>query len=57
VCWLFPGKTVRVDALCLDCGDPVAVEVRDGVLISPEPRAAVGYSPVELATQMDWAMK
>ena len=21
--WLFPGETVRVDAPCLDCGDPV----------------------------------
>ena len=57
MCWLFPGKTVCIDALCLDCGDPVAVEVRDGVLVSSEPGTAVGYSPVELATQMDWAMK
>ena len=25
--WLFPGQTVRVDAPCLDCGDPVTVEM------------------------------
>jgi hypothetical protein len=30
VTWLFPGETVRVDAPCLDCGDPVSVEMRDG---------------------------
>jgi len=29
VTWLFPGETVRVDAPCLDCGDPVTVEMRD----------------------------
>ena len=23
VTWLFPGETVRVDAPCLDCGDPM----------------------------------
>ena len=30
VTWLFPGQTVRVDAACLDCGDPVTLEMRDG---------------------------
>jgi hypothetical protein len=44
VCWLFPGKVVRVDAPCLCCGDPVAVEVRNGELLLVEPAETVGYS-------------
>src|SRR3990170_6652952 len=27
--WMFPGRTVRIDAPCLHCGDDVAVEMRD----------------------------
>ena len=58
MCWLFPGRTVRIDAPCLDCGDPLAVEVRDGGLVSSAPDTAVGYSAVELGTGMgDKAMK
>jgi hypothetical protein len=33
VTWLFPGETVRVDTPCLDCGDPVSVEMRDGRIV------------------------
>jgi hypothetical protein len=33
VTWLFPGQTVRADALCLDCGDPVTVEMQDGRIV------------------------
>src|SRR4029453_14227503 len=43
--WLFPGQTVRVDAPCLDCGDLVTVEMRDGqihVAGSAGPRRAPG---------------
>ena len=35
--WLFPGQTVRVDAPCLDCGDPVTVEMRDGRITWVDP--------------------
>jgi hypothetical protein len=28
--WLFPGRTVRIEASCLDCGDTMLVEMRDG---------------------------
>ena len=43
MCWLFPGRTVRIDATCLDCGDPLAVEMRDGELTRVEPPSVVGH--------------
>jgi len=43
VTWLFPGETVRVEAPCLDCGDPVTVEMRDGQLLWVDPPDAVGH--------------
>ncbi len=42
--WLFPGKTVRVDAPCLDCGEPIAIEMRDDQLLSAQPEGIVGYA-------------
>jgi hypothetical protein len=41
--WLFPGRTVRIDAACPHCGDPLRVEVRDGVLVAGEPEGIVCY--------------
>ena len=43
VTWLFPGATVRIEAPCLDCGEPVVVEMRDGRLLGVEPRGTVGH--------------
>jgi hypothetical protein len=43
VTWLFPGQTVRVDAPCLDCGDPMAIEMRDGQLVRVDPPGIVGH--------------
>lgn len=42
--WLFPGKTVRVDASCLDCNEPLVVEMRDEAILNVEPPDMVGYS-------------
>jgi Alkylmercury lyase len=42
--WLFPGKTVRVDAPCLDCGASLAVELRDEEILAVDPPTVVGYS-------------
>ena len=39
--WLFPGKLVRIDSLCPDCGEPIVVEMRDGDVVSCEPEEAV----------------
>jgi hypothetical protein len=41
--WLFPGATVRVDAPCLDCGDRMVLEMRDGRLVTVEPPGLVGH--------------
>jgi len=49
--WLFPGRTVRVEAPCLDCGEPLRVVMRDGVLLEAEPPGLVGY--VSLPTK-EW---
>jgi hypothetical protein len=42
--WHFPGKLVRVDCPCLDCGEPIAVEMRDEEILSIEPEGVVGYT-------------
>ena|SRR3990172_2531452 len=42
-CWLFPGRTVRIEASCLDCGDPMMLEVRDGQLQTVAPATIVGH--------------
>jgi len=41
--WVFQGKTVRVDAPCLDCGEPMAFEMRDGRFLRVEPATMVGH--------------
>jgi hypothetical protein len=46
VCWLFPGKTIRVDSTCLDCGLPMRVDIQDGILRHVEPESIVGYVAV-----------
>ena len=27
--WLFPGTEIRLDARCLDCGQPIVVRMKD----------------------------
>ena len=46
--WLFPGSLIRIDAPCLDCGEPMAVELRDEKLLSVEPSTLVGYTSAEV---------
>jgi len=43
VTWLFPGTTVRIEAPCLDCGDPVRVDMLDGRLVTVDPPGVVGH--------------
>ena len=35
---------MRVDAPCLDCGEPIAIEMRDDQLLSAQPDGIVGYA-------------
>ncbi|NIQ40097.1 MAG: hypothetical protein GTN81_16160 [Proteobacteria bacterium] len=46
VSWLFPGKTVQIDAPCPDCGSSIQVQVKDGVIQNAEPEGLVGYMSV-----------
>jgi hypothetical protein len=43
VCWLFPGRAVRVEAPCLDCAEPMQVEMRDGQFLRVEPPELTGH--------------
>ncbi len=42
--WLFPGKTVQIDAPCLDCGEPIRIRMRDEETLAVEPAGVFGYS-------------
>ena len=37
---------MRVDALCLDCGEPFFVEIRDGKIATKEPEEMISYVAV-----------
>jgi hypothetical protein len=39
VCWLYPGQVVTVDAFCLDCGESLRVQVKDGAILAADPPA------------------
>ncbi len=52
VSWLFKGKTVQIDTPCLDCGLPIRVEMKDGLIKSSEPKGLVGYTSVPVR---DWS--
>ncbi len=41
--WLFPGKEVRIDTVCLDCGEPIIVRMRDDEILEIDPPSAVAY--------------
>ena len=49
VSWLFPGRQVEIDSLCLDCGDPIALTMRDGQLLSISPGTTVAHINVPVA--------
>ncbi len=42
--WLCPGSLIRVEAPCLDCGEPLIIEMRDEEILLVEPDTIVGYS-------------
>jgi hypothetical protein len=50
VCWLYPGKVVRIDAPCLDCGAPLRVEIKDGVVLKEDPKGIMGYVAIPFST-------
>ncbi len=46
--WLFPGKTIKVEAPCLDCGESMVIEMRDEEILSIDPDTMVGYTSAEV---------
>jgi len=47
---------VRIEAPCLDCGEPMVVEMRDGETLKIEPERLVGYMSVPTwKWHEDWA--
>ena len=46
--WLVPGRQVRIDAPCLCCGEPIAVEMCDDDITSIAPTTTVGYTSSEV---------
>ena len=53
MCWLFPGKSVRINAPCLDCGLPLQVEMQDGQVITTTPDDIIAYVAVPFARWME----
>jgi hypothetical protein len=47
-CWAFSGKSVSIDAPCLDCGEPVEVTVRDGRVERARPDGICFYVALPL---------
>lgn len=43
VTWFFPGRAVLIDAPCLDCGEPMTIEMRDGRFLRVEPGGITGH--------------
>ena len=43
MCWLFPGKVVRIEAPCLDCNERLVVEMCNGDLVRVDPPTVSGH--------------
>lgn len=55
LCWVFPGRTVQIDSPCLDCGEPVRIAVRDGVIERRVPEEIVCYVDLPIREwSRDW---
>ncbi len=53
--WVFPGKTVEIESPCLDCGEPLRISLRDGVIATREPAEIVSYVDIPLGHwAKDW---
>jgi hypothetical protein len=49
--WLFPGKTVRMDAPSLDCGERKVIVMLDEEVLTVVPESIVGYSLTPIGVQ------
>jgi hypothetical protein len=53
VCWLFPGKSVRINAPCLDCGTSLQVEMQDGRVMTTNPEGIMAYVSVPFSRWLE----
>ncbi len=37
---------VKIEAPCLDCGEPIELEMRDGEILKADPKGIMGYVAV-----------
>lgn len=51
--WVFPGRLVQIDSPCVDCGESLQVQLRDGVFKGHDPAGIVCYAPLPLR---EWAI-
>ena len=40
---------MRIESVCLDCGEPVSVDVKDGTIENVEPEGTLGHVSVPFA--------
>jgi len=43
---------VRIDSVCLDCGEPIRVDVKDGKIELEEPKGLIGHVSVPVGKWM-----
>lgn len=43
ISWLFPGREIRIDCPCLDCGEAISLRMRDGEVLALDPPTVVGH--------------
>ena len=43
---------MQIDSVCLDCGEPIRVEVKDGKIEAVEPKGLIGYVSVPIGRWM-----
>lgn len=41
--WLMPGKEIRIETTCLDCGEPILIRMRADRILEIDPSSAVCY--------------
>jgi len=58
--WLFPGREVRINTRCLDCGEPIVVRLRDEEILEIAPPTVVGHMNIPfskaLTQGVSWGM-
>jgi len=47
--WLFPHTVIRIDARCLDCGEPILIRMRDEDILEVNPPTIVAHMNLPLA--------